>query len=63
MDLLALTIPSQPTCTHNTHTHAHTHARRTYAVGLLVPRSKVKRALFWDTSEPCACQGRGAVGP
>jgi hypothetical protein len=28
------------------------HACRTYAVGLLIPKAKYKKAQYWDTSEP-----------
>jgi hypothetical protein len=39
-----------PTC-HSCRNPTHT-LRRSYVVGILIPKDKVKRACWWDTAEP-----------
>lgn len=39
-------------CNHNLAVHARQLPYRSYVVGILIPRDKVKRALYWDTAEP-----------
>ncbi|PSC69844.1 oxidoreductase [Micractinium conductrix] len=39
-------------CNHNLAVHARQLPYRSYAVGILIKRDKVKRALYWDTAEP-----------
>ncbi|KAL4423050.1 hypothetical protein ABPG77_002084 [Micractinium sp. CCAP 211/92] len=39
-------------CNHNLAVHARQMPYRSYVVGILIPRDKVKRALYWDTAEP-----------
>ncbi|PRW44524.1 oxidoreductase [Chlorella sorokiniana] len=48
----ATVLATNSPCNHNLAVHARQLPYRTYAVGILAPKSKVKRAEYWDTGEP-----------
>ena len=45
----AIVLATDSPCNHNLAVHARQLAYRSYAIGLLIPKDKYKRALYWDT--------------
>ncbi|GAB4819568.1 hypothetical protein N2152v2_006614 [Parachlorella kessleri] len=48
----AVVLATNSPINHNLAVHARQLPYRSYAVGIKIPKSKYKRALYWDTSEP-----------